>query len=658
MDNPSDRAATSEIETKGSVGWRAVILAFLLAPLTAWWSVDQTVDIIFSLLIPPTVMTMLIAAINLLVIRRIAPKFALTEGELLIFYAMHAIISALCGEWMWAIQPYIYSYGLYADGDSRFSRYILPHAHPWFFVPRENAPLFKDFAAGGVAAAAIPSKLPLWFPYIASWTVLISLICTAMLCLNSLMRDEWTNREKLAFPIIQMPMAVVQVGAGKSQIYKSHYFLVPFVLMFAIDMINGFHFLYPSIPLINVRYLGDVVQFFPAPPWNSIGWTPIGIFPYIAVIGFFMPTDLLFSCIFFFFFRKFMQVFTYSIGYTESAGTFGGSGLVPSPPYFSEQSWGAFLGLFVTAVWVARKYLSEVWEQIKHGHPKGDRGVPHRTAFFGLLLSLGSLLAITTFIGMPILVSLICITLFLMFSFALSRMRAQIGAPSHEMANMGPNQLIVDFGGTQALSEAGTSRMVTLFFFMNRIHRTHPMPHQLEALKMGEIAKMNQRTLFVAIIAATVVGCVLGHLCWIYKGYRFAASRAGGDTAGVVAQLMEQNRPPNVVGILFVVIGFAFVLFLDFVRFRLPGFPLHPAGYALAMNFGLDYFWFGLIIVYLIKLFVERYYGLKGHSKLREIALGIITAEFVAEAIWATYAMVTRQATYSVSINGRLNWQQ
>ena len=76
------------------------------------------------------------------------------------------------------------------------------------------------------------------------------------------------------------------------------------------------------------------------------------------------------------------------------------------------------------------------------------------------------------------------------------------------------------------------------------------------------------------------------------------------------------------------------------------------------MNFGLDYFWFGLIIVYLIKLFVERYYGLKGHSKLHEIAIGIITAEFLAEAIWATYSMITRQATYSVSINGRLNWQQ
>ena len=76
------------------------------------------------------------------------------------------------------------------------------------------------------------------------------------------------------------------------------------------------------------------------------------------------------------------------------------------------------------------------------------------------------------------------------------------------------------------------------------------------------------------------------------------------------------------------------------------------------MNFGLDYFWFGLIIVWIVKLFVERYYGLRGHSKLHQLALGIITAEFCAEAIWATYSMVTHTATYSISINGRLGWNQ
>jgi len=262
-------------------------------------------------------------------------------------------------------------------------------------------------------------------------------------------------------------------------------------------------------------------------------------------------------------------------------------------------------------------------------------------------------------VGIPLWMIGFAVGLFLVFSTALTRMRAQIGAPSHEMAFMGPNQMLVDFVGTQGLSVASVSRLVSVFFFMNRIHRTHPMPHQLEAMKMGDSAKLNQRAVFFAIFLATVVGCVLGHLFSIYNGYHYTAPSAGGDVAGVIDTLTNRRHPPNATAIMAVILAFCFVLLLDVMRFRIPGFPLHPAGYALAMNFGLDYFWFGLLIVYLIKLFVERYYGLRGHSQLHQIALGIILAEFCAETVWAVFTMTHHhQATYSVSINGRLGWDQ
>jgi hypothetical protein len=648
-------------ELKPSARWisgKAMLLALLFAPFTAYWSADQGVDVIFSLMIPPVIMTLIVALLNLGV-RRIAPRLALSEGELIIFYGMQTVVGALCAEWMSVINPYIHSYALYASQDTRYKDHILPFINTSFFIPTKDADLFIDYRNGGYGFGYFLQHLHLWWIYIASWTLLVTLVCLAMLCINSLMRDEWNNREKLAFPIIQLPLAIVQAGAGRTQIWKSRFFVIPFCVMFLIDIINGLHFFYPSVPLIPVRFIGDLHLFLNTGAAGAIGWTPIGIFPYMAVIGFFMPTDLLFSCIFFFFFRKFEQVFTYSIGYTESAGVFGGGGLVPSAPYFSEQSWGAFLGLFVTAMWVARNYLKEVWQQILHGHPRGDRGVPHRVAFAGLILSLGGLAGVGLWIGIPWWMTAFSVILFLMFSTALTRMRAQIGAPSHEMAFMGPNQMLVDFVGTQSLSHAGVSRLVSTFFFMNRIHRTHPMPHQLEAMKMGDTARLNQRALFMAILLATVVGSVLGHLVYIYNDYHYAAKNNGGDVADVVNQLSSKHQPPNSTAILAVVAGFAMVLLLDFVRFRTPGFPLHPAGYALAMNFGLDYFWFGLLIVYVIKLFVERYYGLKGHDKLHQVALGIMLAEFVAEAIWSTYTMThNHQATYSVSINGRLGWDQ
>ncbi len=640
------------------ISWRVMILAFLIAPLTAYWTSDQVVDVIFSLMIPPVVMTFLVVLANL-VIRRYAPKYALREEELVIFYGMQTVIGAIGAEWMNTINPQIYSYALYGANNTTYTNKMLPYLSKWLVIPMKDAPKFKDFKIGGFGLHYTLIHLHLWGRYIVGWTVIVTIICFAMLCINSLMRDEWTSREKLSFPIIQLPMALVQAGAGKLPLWRNKYFVGAFVVMFAIDMINGFHYLYPSIPLIQVRFLGDLSTYFPNPPFNAIGWTPIGIFPYMAVIGFFMPTDLLFSCIFFFFFRKIEQVATYSMGFTDSAGVFGGGGLVPSAPYFSEQSWGAFIALFVSAAYVARGYLKEVWQQIVHGHPEGDTGVPHRVAFIGLVISMILFCVVATALRVPLWITAVSMVLFLIFSTALTRLRAQIGAPSHEMAFMGPNQMIVDFAGTQNLSQSAVPRMVSTFFFMNRIHRTDPMPHQLEAMKMGETARINQKALFFAILLATIAGSFLGHFMHILQGYHYGAGDGGGDMSGVVDTLTSRHQPPNITAILFVVIGFAVVMLLDTIRFQAPGFPLHPMGFALAMNFGLDYFWFGLLIVYIIKLLVERYQGLKGHHMLHQIALGIILAEYSAEAIWALYSMTHHNmATYSISINGRLGWNQ
>jgi len=63
-------------------------------------------------------------------------------------------------------------------------------------------------------------------------------------------------------------------------------------------------------------------------------------------------------------------------------------------------------------------------------------------------------------------------------------------------------------------------------------------------------------------------------------------------------------------------------MILDTIRFRFPGFPLHPAGYVLSLNFGVDYYGFGMLIALVIKSFVQRYYGLRGYDKCANIAIG------------------------------------
>ena len=638
-------------------GWltlRGIVISLLLAPVCCYWAQDQGVDRIFSLMVPPVVLTLVMVAVNI-PLRLYLPRFALTEGELVLVYAMESVMCAMASEWMDVINPYIYSYALFANANPAYKSHVLAFVSHWLFFDLNDVAKLKDFAAGGKPFWYFWSHLTIWWPKIFAWTLIASLVCLAMLCINSLMRDEWTNREKLAFPIIQLPIAITQ-GGGSSPFWRNRTMWIAFAVMFTIDNINGLHYLYPSVPLINVRFLGDMQQWFSSPPWNQVGWTPIGLFPYMAAIGVFMPTDLLFSCVFFFFVRKGQQVVAAAMGYEQ--GVFGGGGLVPSAPYFSEQSWGAFLGLFVMAIWVARGYLQDVWQKVLRGEKDAGSVVPHRWAFLGLVGSLVGLGAVGIGIGLPFLYVIGYTCLFLAFSVAVTRLRAQLGPPTHEMAFMGPNQLLVDFRGTQGVSEALVARTVTTFHFMNRIHRTHPMPTQLEAIKMGEQSQLSRRGMFLAILLATVAGSVLGHLVRIYLGYRWTPGDVAGDTTNVIQTLVDTRRPPNPAAMAMVGFGFLFVLALDALRFRFPGFPFHPAGYALGMNFGVDYYWFGLLVVLIVKSFVQRYYGLRGYERLRMVAFGVILGEFLAEGIWGGYALIYRVATYSISINGRLGWNQ
>ncbi len=636
----------------GPLTVRAFVLSALFAPLCVYWARDHGVDRIFSLMIPPVVLTLLLVALNV-PLRRLSRRSALTQTELVLFYAMQAIICAVASEWIDNTVAYAHSCALFGAGNSSVEKGILPYASGrLFFLDKAG---LETYTGGGKPLSYALTQLPLWWPKIAAWTLLMGLVCLAMLCINSLMRDQWTNRERLSFPTLQLPIAITQAG-GAGPIWRSRWMWGAFAAMFAIDMLNGFSFLYPSIPSINVRFMGDVGAWFTSRPWSDIGWTPIAIFPYLSAIGLFMPTDLLLSCIVFFFVRKGQQVLLSSMGYEQ--GYFGGGGLVPTPPYATEQSWGAFIGLAVMAVWVARGYLREVWGEIRSGAPVERRLVPHRLAFAGLVASIFGLGAFGALCGLPFAFVVGYSGAFLVFSVALTKLRAQLGPPLNEVALLGPNQLIVDFRGTHGIPDSMVARWVTMLNFMNRIHRTHPMPHQLESIKLAEQHGVSQRAMFTAIAVASVLGIAMGGLCHVAIGYRLGASNTAWDTPAIVQQLTDTPRPPNPAAICAMTLGFAGVLAMDNLRFRMPGFLLHPAGYALGMNFGIDYIWFGLILVLILKVYVQRYYGLNGYERLRMAALGVILGEYVAEAIWSGLAMLTHQATYPVSINGRLIWNQ
>lgn len=624
----------------------AIILGFLLCIPVCFAVSEQNISGIFSLMVAPISALLGLVILNA-PLRRFFPKFALTQSDLILIFVIISVAGSLAGEWSVYTHSGTYSFPFHARWNATAKDYFIKYIPDAFTV--RDLKQVQDMEGGGKPWTYALAKLPLFLPRYFTMGTLVVGMCFAMLCINSLMRGAWCERERLTFPLIQLPVSMSEDG-GSGGMWRSKAMWIAFGVMFSIDILNGLNYLYPNIPAIPVKTLFSIDQAFKDPPLSNIGDFRIAIYPFMAAIGLFMPSDMLFSFVVFFLLRKATHVILASQGIPQS--TFSGTALLPGPPYFDEQTWGAVIAIFLGAVWVSKDYLKEVWADIKSGRKPEDGGMPHRWSFVGLVGFSTVVMGFGIYGGLPPLYMLPYVIFFLIFSVVLTRIRAQLGPPTHEFAFFGPNSLMHRFLGTKWMTDSQASFESLVFLFMNRIYRNHPMPYQLEGMKMTQAEGLRQRSVFILIALATVVGFALAQFFLLMHVYR-TGNIGWTDSIPYLENLIRDRKGPDIVGIVMTIFGFAMVMVLDAIRFRFPGFLLHPAGYLLSMNYGVDYYWSGLLIALIVKNYVQRYYGLRGYDKLRAVALGILLGEYAAETIWMVMALITKQSTYTISFNDR-----
>jgi hypothetical protein len=647
--NPQDGDSKGPATAPGGfrpVRGRAVLVSLLLVPLVIYATTGATQSHIFSLMVAPISALLILLLINF-PLRHFAPKLSFSQSDLVVIFGVLSIASSVAGEWAWISQPSIHFYALFQDSNPQWKNTLLLHLPDWLIV--KDKALVQDLQSGGRDLGYVLGKADLFWPRYLAWTLIISTVCFAMLCINSLMRGAWTVRERLTFPLIQLPVAMTENGGGGGM-WRSKPMWIAFAVMFSIDILNGLNYLYPNLPAIPVKQFVDLNEMFKEPPLSNIGTLPVALFPFMAAIGLFMPSDLLLSFVVFYLLRKVTHVMMAANGVPQAM--FSGTGIAPGPPYFDEQTWGGVIAMFLGAIYVSRDYLKQVWRDIRTGAREADGGVSHRWAFIGLMVSFAALVGLGMTGTLPLPYMVLYVSSFLIFSIVLTRIRAQLGPPTHEFAFFGSSALLHRFGGTRWITDKQATWVSQMFIVMNRIYRNHPMPYQLEAMKMGQIENLKQNRIFWMIAITTVVSVFLACI-FLHAGAYRTGSGGWNDVPTYLSRIIDQRKGPDMVGIIMTLVGFVVVMLLDAIRFKIPSFPLHPAGYVLSMNYGVDYYWFGLLIALFVKTFVQRYYGLRGYDKLRNVALGILIGEYAAETIWMAMALITKQSTYTISFNDR-----
>ena len=635
----------SQIPAHG-VTLKSILIAVFLIPINCYWVIEMEVirysghpvtislffNVIFSLFV--------VIGFNKL-LQRFLPRIALVQSEFVVVYLMLSIASGITGHDMLEILVPMLGHAFrFATPENEWQQLFLPFLPEWLTV--SNTRLLQGYYEGDLPLYTSESLLG-WATPVLWWTVFISVLVFGMLCINIIIRKQWIEYEKLSYPIIHLPLNLTETRHNR--FFQNKLMWLGFGVAGGLALWNGISYLYPFLPELRTR--NQSYQIFTESPWNAMGRIPFSLYPFAIGLGFFIPLDLSFSCWFFFWYWRLLRVVGAMFGFRS----------LPRFPYMNEQAAGGYLALCVIAVWVSRKHLLQVGRALfsrNNSQEDKDEPISYRVAVLGLIAVLGFLVIFCYYGGANIGIMLAFFVIYYMISIAITRMRAELGTPVHDLHYSGPDQILTRVVGTRRLGRDNLI-MFSLFWFINRAYRSHPMPHQLEGFKIIERTNMTMRRIIFALMLATILGSLAGFWALIDRGYRLgmevrayspSLSAFGIEPYRRLTGWLQSPTDTLIPESGFMGFGFLLTTVLMLFRMRFVWWPFHPAGFAISTSWGMNVTWGCLFMSWLIKWIILQYGGPVKYRKIAPFFLGLILGEFTIGSAWTILGIIAGIPTY------------
>ena len=629
------------------VSARAVLLGAALLPANAFWLVQMEMGrsggpypTTFSLFGNVVLWLVALVGLNRLVLRW-RPRSALSSSELLTVYVMLCLGSAIVSvDFLDVLVPMLGHPVRFADASNRWAERIVPHLAPGFVV--RDAGALRGWYEGN-SSLYLARNLRAWAPPVVLWSSFIAVLLGTMACLASIVRRRWVDHERLAFPVLAVPLALCD---DEASLWRQSGLWYGMALAGGITLLNGLAQFVPALPTLSVR-AHDIAPGITNRPWNAIGWTPVSFYPFAIGLGFMLPVDLLFSCWFFYLFFKAQRVM---------GATLGLYGAIPRFPYVEEQCVGAYLAVALTALWTGRRYLAEVLRAVVRSLPdeRAREWLGYRAAWLGLAVGFALLAAFFQRAGLPWGWSLAAVALYLLIALACARMRAELGPPAHDLHFAGPERLLTTFFGPRSFNPRELGAL-TYFYWFNRAYRSIPIAHQIESFKLAGTQHAPPRAMLTPLLVATLLGTLCGFWAHLDLGYRWgvAAKMAGHlryfgtEAFSRLDAWLTNPVPPDHSASLALLVGVLEAGLLQVVRLRWARWPFHPLGLAIAGTWSMGMIWVPMLIAWCAKSAILRYGGIRGYRRALPFFIGLVLGDYVVGCAWPIYGWLAGVPTYS-----------
>ncbi|MBD3177194.1 MAG: hypothetical protein GF320_18640, partial [Armatimonadia bacterium] len=248
--------ATGSEERAGRSGVtpRVGLLIAVLLPLNAYWIIHMTTVryvgfVTIASLFYNTVMVLtLLAGINGL-LKRWLPRFKLRPAEMAAIYSLLAVATSPAGlDTSSILLPAIVGPFRLATPENQWQEIFIRYL-PELGTMRDPLSL-QAMWAGDTNFFSAP-HLQLWLKPLLFWFLFMSALWTAPLGLAALFRRRWVEVERLTYPIIQLP---TELCRDDGRIWRQKIMWTTLAVVAGINILNGFHALYPLVPQIPIRW--------------------------------------------------------------------------------------------------------------------------------------------------------------------------------------------------------------------------------------------------------------------------------------------------------------------------------------------------------------------------------------------------------------------
>ena len=562
-------------------------------------------------------------------------QWMLTRPELALIYIMWIIATPIPERGLTSfLLPHITSVIYYATPENNWDS-LFPFIPDWM-IPHHDFEQIKYFYEGAPQGQGIPWEL--WLPPLAWWLPFILALYLAMIAIMVILRRQWIVNERLIYPLVQVPLAMIEDDGTRPSLIKPLFrnplMWAGFAITALIYSNNRLSTYYPFFERISL-WEGSL------PLFRGTVDVDFGISFQLVGFAYFINRNVAFSLWFFYLFGVVQQGIFNTVGIQRVDPLFGVYSR-HADSILTLQGFGAFMVLVLFGLWTARGHLYKVFRRAFLRDPGiDDQGeiMSYRAAVFTLI---GSLLFMGVWLAQSGLPGWI-VPIYLFFAFALfvaiTRVVAE-GGLAWNYAPMIASDFVAAGFGTRALGQSGIISLSFTYVWASDI-LTFVMASCANGLKVAEeTIRSNRRMIFLAIMIAIAVSIASSIWMILTLAYAHGGINTDGFFFGWGARYPFENASARIQSLEgphwenwgFAGTGAAAMGLLMLARQRFLWWPLHPLGLPLSAVFGSAFF--SVFLGWLFKTAIVKFGGVKMYVITRPFFIGIILGQFATSGVW------------------------